>query len=81
MECDDLVRYLSDYIDNDLDEELSAEAQEHLATCGNCRVVLDTTRQMILLFRKEGRRKIPAATRRRLYEQLREAFLERRETT
>jgi len=45
MKCEDLLQYLSDYIDQELDEELTAEAQEHLATCHNCRVVLDTTQQ------------------------------------
>lgn len=73
--CEELLQYLSDYIDRELNEELTAEAQEHLATCPNCRVVLDTTQQTIFLFRKQGTRKIPAQRRRRLFEQLEEAFL------
>lgn len=75
MKCDELLDYLSDYIDRDLDEELTAEAQEHLATCQNCRVVLDTTQQTIFLFREQGRRAIPAERRQRLFDQLQEAFL------
>jgi anti-sigma factor RsiW len=43
MNCSELMQYLSDYIDQELDEELTAEAQEHLATCHNCSVVLDST--------------------------------------
>jgi predicted anti-sigma-YlaC factor YlaD len=75
MQCDELVQYLSDYIDQNLDEELVTSAQEHLATCHNCRVVLDTTQQTIFLFREQGQRTIPAQRRQRLFDQLQEAFL------
>lgn len=33
MTCEELLQYLSDYIDQNLDEELTAAAQAHLATC------------------------------------------------
>jgi predicted anti-sigma-YlaC factor YlaD len=80
MECEDLLAYLSDYIDKNLDEELTAEAQEHLATCQNCRVVLDTTQQTIFLYRQQGQRKIPAARRQRLFNQLQNVFLKKADT-
>ncbi len=73
--CEDLLQYLSDYIDNDLDEELTAVAQHHLASCHNCRVVLDSTQQTIFLFREQGKRTIPAERRQRLFGQLQAAFL------
>lgn len=76
MNCEQLLEYLSDYIDQNLDEELAAAAQEHLATCTNCRVVLDTTRQTIFLYREQDKRTIPAARRQRLYHQLQAAFLQ-----
>lgn len=75
MQCDELVQYLSDYIDQNLDEELVTDAQEHLAACHNCRVVLDTTQQTIFLFREQGQRTIPAQRRQRLFDQLQAAFL------
>lgn len=78
MKCEELVAYLSDYIDQDLDEELRADAQEHLSTCENCRVVLDTTQQMIFLYRKTGRQAIPAERRRELFSRLQDAFKQRR---
>jgi predicted anti-sigma-YlaC factor YlaD len=78
MKCEELLQYLSDYIDQELDEELTAEAQEHLATCHNCRVMLDTTQQTIFLFREQGKRAIPAARRQRLFDQLQDAFLARK---
>ena len=75
MKCEDLLQYLSEYIDRNLDETLVAAAQEHLANCRNCRVVLDTTQQTIFLFREQGQRTIPAQRRQRLFNQLQEAFL------
>jgi len=77
MECHDLVKYLSDYIESDLDEELIGEAQAHLATCHDCRVVLDSTQQMIFLFREQGKRSIPAQRRQKLFNQLQNIFLEK----
>ena len=73
--CEELLQYLSDYIDNDLDEELTAVAKDHLASCDNCRVVLDSTQQIIFLFREQGKRTIPADRRQRLFGQLQTAFL------
>ncbi len=75
MECAELVSYLSDYIDKNLDEDLTAEAQAHLATCHNCRVVLDTTQQTILLYRQHGQKAMPPVRRERLFNQLKEIFL------
>lgn len=77
--CEDLLQYLSDYIDQELDEELTAEAQAHLETCQNCRVVLDTTQQTIFLFREQGERRIPAARRKQLFNQLERVFLEKKD--
>ena len=75
ISCEELLQYLSDYIDNDLDEELTAVAQNHLGTCHNCRVVLDSTQQTIFLFQEQGQRMIPAQRRQRLFNQLQTAFL------
>jgi anti-sigma factor RsiW len=77
MECEELLTYLSDYIDKNLDDDLTAEAQAHLATCHNCRVVLDTTQQTIFLYRRQGQQSIPAARRQRLFTQLQQAFLKK----
>ncbi len=74
MDCETLLAYLSDYIDRQLDEELSEAAQEHLRTCSNCRVVLDSTEQMILLYRAQGKETIPAERRHQLFSQIQTAF-------
>jgi len=74
MNCEQLVTYLSEYIDQDLDEELRADAQEHLASCQNCRIVLDTTQQMIFLYRESGRQAIPAVRKESLFDRLQSSF-------
>lgn len=74
MTCGELITYLSDYIDQDLSEELQAEAREHLATCQNCHVVLDTTQKMIFLCREAERQGIPAERRNALFERLQNAL-------
>lgn len=80
MKCEQLLQYLSDYIDNDLDETLTAAAQDHLATCPNCRVVLDTTLQSIFLVHTYGTRTIPNARKERLWEEIEAAFVGQNET-
>lgn len=74
MDCDTLLTYLSDYVDQQLDEDLTADAQEHLQTCSNCRVVLDSTEKMILLYRAQGKKTIPAERRKQLFSQIQTAF-------
>ena len=75
ISCEDLLQYLSDYIDENLDEELTAVAKHHLATCHSCSVVLDSTQKTIFLYRQQGKRTIPAKRRERLFDQLQDAFL------
>ena len=77
MTCDELVSYLSAYLDQELDEELTAAAQQHLATCPNCRVVLHTTQRVIQLGQAQYRVALPSSQRARLYTRLHQAFLAR----
>lgn len=74
MTCAELIRYLSDYIDQNLDEALTAEAEAHLATCQNCHVVLNTTQKTIALYKQSGRQVIPAERRTALFARLQAAL-------
>ena len=75
LTCEDLLQYLSEYIDNNLSEPLIQAAQDHLATCENCRVILDTTQQAIFLVHSYGTRTIPTDRRDKLWQHLEAAFL------
>lgn len=77
MTCDELVTYLSDYIDQALDEDLASAAQQHLATCQNCQVVVRTTQRVIQLGQAQYQIVLPASRRERLFTRLRLAFLAR----
>ncbi len=64
--CQELKAQLSDYIDDDLDEGVCKELERHLAKCQNCRIVVDTLRKTILLYRNHGAPRMPAAAQERL---------------
>ena len=74
MTCEELVSYLSAYLDQELDEDLTAAAQEHLTTCPNCQVVLHTTQRVMQLGQAQYQAELPASRRARLYTRLRQAF-------
>ena len=67
MQCENMLGVLSEYIDGELDSVLCAEISRHMADCGNCRVVVDTLRRTVLLYREEGRRDVPEDAKARLY--------------
>jgi anti-sigma factor RsiW len=50
--CQDLISYLSDYVDGALNEDLCAELEEHLAHCPNCQIVVNTLKRTIELYQK-----------------------------
>lgn len=76
--CKDLLGALSDYVDGTLGEALCAEIEKHLADCENCRVVVDTLRKTVYLYRASAAPDaVPSEVRQRLYKRLDlEDFLE-----
>lgn len=79
--CEQLLKYLSEYIDHELNEPLERKASEHIATCPHCHVLVDTTQKTITLYRTHARtrpeRVIPADRRKRLYDEIQAAFVKR----
>jgi anti-sigma factor RsiW len=67
VRCMDRLGSLSDYLDGELDEELCAEIERHMAECGNCRLVVDSLRKTIALYREYGHQEIPYEAKARLY--------------
>lgn len=67
VQCRDHLGDLSDYVDGDLDPELCAEIERHMSECGNCRIVVDTLRKTISLYRNYGHEDLPNDTLKRLY--------------
>ena len=47
--CEDMIGGLSDYIDGELDPELCKKLEQHLSSCENCRLMVDTMRRTVQL--------------------------------
>lgn len=71
MDCETLVHLLSAYLDGELDEEKTVAAENHLATCQNCRTVARSTQAMIQAYRSRGEQ-IPTQRRHALLAFLKE---------
>ncbi|MCS7221141.1 MAG: zf-HC2 domain-containing protein [Anaerolineae bacterium] len=65
--CRQLLRLLSDYIDDELEAALCREVEAHLAVCENCRIVVDTLRKTVLLYRSAYPPMLPAEVEERLF--------------
>ncbi len=74
MNCEHLAACLSDYIDNDLDDEVRVAVHQHLATCHNCQVVVDSLQKTIALAHQEARQVIPPGRRAELLARLQQAL-------
>ncbi len=66
-QCRGMLSDLSEYIDGELDEDLCEEIDRHLSECGNCRVMVDTLRKTVILYREMGHEEVPADAKARLY--------------
>ena len=74
--CHHLLDDLSDYLDGEASAAVCAEIERHLATCDNCRVVVDTMNKTVLLYRDLPQPTLPDDVRSRLYQSLDlEAFM------
>ncbi len=74
MNCQDLLKALSDYVDGDIDPAICDEFRDHLAGCNPCRVVVDNIRQTISLYRGGERYEMPPGFHERLHAKLRDQW-------
>ncbi len=69
--CQELLASLSDYVDGSLSKELCNELERHLSECENCRVVVNTTRKTIELYKEMNEPgPLPEDVRERLFRRL-----------
>jgi anti-sigma factor RsiW len=50
LKCKDVIKELSNYLDGEVDPNLVAEIERHIAHCEDCRLVVDTTRKTVQIF-------------------------------
>lgn len=68
--CQDMLQKLNSYIDQELEKTLCEELEQHLRDCHDCRVVLDSMRKTIELYRLDENETLPEDVRRRLITRL-----------
>ena len=68
--CEEVLRELSNYLDEELTLELRAQVQEHLRGCRNCKVLVNTTRKTLTLVADHLVTALPQGVSERLIERL-----------
>lgn len=67
-ECKQLMRNFSDYLDGELQSELCVTIEDHLKNCENCRVVVNTLRKTIEIYKNApSSPELPEDVRERLF--------------
>jgi anti-sigma factor RsiW len=64
--CDQLQSQLPDYLDGEARAEICRAIEAHLADCDDCRVVVDTLKKTIALYRNAPREGVPSDVHARL---------------
>ncbi|HVP20617.1 MAG TPA: anti-sigma factor [Anaerolineaceae bacterium] len=67
-QCKQLLGSISQYIDGELEAELCAVLEAHLEDCENCRIVVNTLRKTVELYKEtEPEAELPGEVRQRLF--------------
>jgi anti-sigma factor RsiW len=74
VNCKKVIVELTSYLDGVLDTSIRIDLEQHLAQCGDCRVVVDTTRKTIQIFCNSEPVPLPEDVRKRLHTALLERF-------
>ena len=70
IDCKHVWEHISAYIDGEVDAALRAEIDQHLETCEVCSAVLDSTRNVVVLYADGRVFELPAGFSQRLHERL-----------
>lgn len=68
--CDQFLKELSDYLDEDVREDLKRELDRHMAECPNCWVMVDTTKKTLQIYRELEPEPLPESLKARLMQAL-----------
>jgi predicted anti-sigma-YlaC factor YlaD len=64
--CSQLLKQLPDYLDGEARASVCRAIEKHLKSCEDCRVVVDTMKKTITLYRSVPREEVPSAVHERL---------------
>ncbi len=74
MKCEDLLRQLNDYVDKDIDPDVCTDFEGHLQDCNPCKIVVDTIRKTIKLYKDDTVYEMPIKFHDRLHQTLRDRW-------
>ncbi len=70
-QCSSLLGSLSEYIDGSLQAEICAQIEEHMKTCENCQVVVNTLRKTVEIYERCNEpTQLPGDVKERLFARL-----------
>jgi len=72
--CADYLKDLGDYLDGTLDHDMCDEIEKHIGRCQNCRIMIDTMRQTVVLCRDGISEKLPESMEFKLKEVLKQRW-------
>jgi len=75
MTCEELLKALNDYVDDETMVAVCQEFAEHLAGCNPCQVVVDNIRKTIRLYKDGEPYPVPPECAARLRAALREKWM------
>ena len=70
IRCEEILRELCDYIDEEITTELRASMEAHLRACPHCKVLVNTTRKTLTLVADNSFLELPKGVSERLLERL-----------
>ena len=70
MNCREVIRELSSYLDGDLGGEALEDLERHVKFCDDCRVVIDTVRMTVDIYCKAEPVPMPEDVRSRIHKAL-----------
>ncbi len=77
MKCEELLKALSDYIDGEIDPSICEEFEKHLKDCEPCKIVIDTVRKTVLLYKGTEVYELPYELKEKIHDLLRRKWKEK----
>jgi anti-sigma factor RsiW len=71
LNCNSVIRELSNYIDGELEPAVKQELERHLEHCEECKIVVDQTKLTVEIFCDSEPVELPSDVKSRLHEALR----------
>lgn len=61
MNCEDVLRKLAEYLDDESRDELCRQIEGHLSRCKDCRIEVDSLKRTIVLYQADREMEMPVA--------------------